>query len=151
MPSLAESSINLVSVIIFIPVNALILWVVLKLFKLKANKYLTALKVAAIAAIILFIAGEIVGLAFGPVLAPTAGLAALAGLGVLLLLISLAITVAVNTFLVKKFYNQETKKAVLIGVVWMAANWIVAMIVGVVIVAVVMAIAIGLGLSGGLA
>jgi len=136
MASLTTFFINLASVLIFIPLNALILWALLKLFKLKENKYLAALKVAALAEIILFFAGEVFGLAFNSAVTPTAGIATLAGVGALLLATSLFITVAVNSFLVKKFYNQKTGKAILIGTIWMVANWTLGMVLGAIVFAI---------------
>jgi hypothetical protein len=152
MPSPADALIRLIPVIILIPINALILWGVLKLFKLKKKEYLEALKVAAIAAIILFGIGGVIGLAFDSVTTQVIQPAMLTVLGMLFLTISLAATVAVNSFLVKRFYKQKTKQAVLIGTIWMLANWTVAMVLGIIVFAAAMSGAVSPSIgSGGLA
>jgi len=154
MPEMLTVILKLVSTAIFIPINALILWVVLKLFKLAENKFMLALKVAALSGVILFVVSLILDMVYGGLglVSPDdlsgAGLATLAGLAIFFFFVSLAIAFAVNTFLVKKFYSQETKKALLISLVWVVVSLIVGLLVGAIIVAITIAIIIGTGAAG---
>ncbi len=148
MPALSQILISLITAIIFIPINALILLAVTKLFKLANSRFLTALKTAAVAGAILFAIQQIIGVFSEALLMPTAGVGMLLGIGGLVFLITIILTVLVNSYAVKVFYKEKTSKAFLVGIAWAIVNLILAMIIGAIMVAIAIAIVIG---TGGLA
>ncbi len=147
MPELSQILINLIATIIFIPVNALILWAVTKLFKLSNSKFLTALKAATAAAAILFVAQQIIGVISGPLINEGVGAGMLLGVGILLLLITTAITIVVNSYAVKLAYKEKTGKAFLVGAVWSVIIWVI----GAILVGFAVAFVLGRGAAAGFA
>tara|TARA_Y100000310_G_scaffold38077_1_gene35697 strand:+ start:4359 stop:4772 length:414 start_codon:yes stop_codon:yes gene_type:complete len=113
MPFLIEVSLLLTS----IAINVLILWGIIKLFKLiqtfklMEDKFFTVLKTAAVAGLIMFV---VFYLYPKPIVD--------ARLVILHLIITSVVMFLVNSIVVKIFYKQETKKAALIGLVWMIAD-----------------------------
>lgn len=147
MPDSSQILINLLSTIIFIPINALILWVAIRFFKLKNKKFLTALKTAAVAALALFVVQQIIGLISGPLVNEGVGAGMLLGVGILLLLISTAAMVLVNSYAVKAVYREKTRKAFLVGIVWSIATWLIGLIISAIIVGIAIALTLGTGSS----
>ena len=112
--------------------NALIVWVVSKLFKLEDKTFKTALLAAVIAGVINFVIN--LGLQFG-----------LKGFAVL---VGLVTTYIVNSLTLKKLYKLELGKSYVVGLVWSAISFAVAFIVGIIIVVVIMAALAGSGALG---
>jgi len=146
MPLLIDAA----SALIVMPINALILWVVLKLFKIMENRYVTALKVAAIAGVVMFVIGQILALLLQGVLTSGAGVGARIGAGVLTFLITLIAAVVVYTILIKKFFNQETKKALLITVVFWVLSFAIGLVVAI-LIGIIAVLVLGPGVIAGLA
>ncbi|MAG15985.1 hypothetical protein CMO88_02905 [Candidatus Woesearchaeota archaeon] len=113
MPLLIDVSLLLVS----IAVNVLILWGIIKLFKLiqafklMEDKFLTALKTAAVAGLIMFVVFKLYP-------TPNVDLRPI----ILHFIIISIVMFLVNAFAIKIFYKQETKKAALIGLAWFIAD-----------------------------
>ena len=146
MPDLSQILISLISTIIFIPVNALILWAVTKLFKLANSRFLTALKTAAAAGLVLFIAQQIIGVFSESLITPTADVGALVVSAGLIFAVTIAIAIVVNSYAVKLVYKERTGKAFLVGAVWSVTVWIIGLVIGAILVGI--AAAIYLGTSG---
>ncbi len=151
MPDLSQIIVNLISTIIFIPINALILWAITKLFKLSNSKFLTALKTAAAAGLVLFIVQQIIGALSKAFITPTAGAGILVAAAVLIFAVTIAITIAVNSYAVKLVYKEKTGKAFLAGAVWSVATWIIGLAIGAILVGIAAAVYLGTGAAGGLA
>lgn len=151
MPGLSQILISLISTFIFIPINALVLWAAARIFELKNSKFLTALKTAAAAAIVLFAAQQVIGAFSGAALTPTASSGAILATAVLVFAATIAITIAVNSYAVKLFYKEKIGKAFLVGAVWSVAMMIIGLVIGVIIVGLAAALIIGKGAAGGLA
>ena len=148
MPDSSQILVNLTSTIIFIPINALILWAVIKwMFKLSNKKFLIALKTAAVAAGILFAVQQAIGVISGPLINKALSAGMLLGIGILLFLITTAITVLVNSYAVKAFYKEKTRKAFLVGIAWTVVNLVIGLIIGAIIVGIAIALTLGTGSS----
>ncbi len=146
MPDLSQILINLLSTIIFIPINALILWAVIKLmFKLKDKKFLTALKTAAAAAAALFVVQQILGAFSRVVTASLQSPATVLATAAMIFAITISVTIAVNSYAIKLFYKEKTSKAFLVGTVWSIVTWIISLTIGVIIVGIVIALTFGTG------
>ncbi len=143
MPELSQILISLIATLIFIPINALILWALTKLFKLSNRKFLTALKTAAVAAAILFVAQQILGLISNAAITETAGAGLILGIGMLLFIITIIITIVVNSYAVKEFYKEKIGKAFLVGAVWSVATGIIGLIIGAILVGIAVALVLG--------
>ncbi len=145
MPDLSQILVNLISTIILIPVNALILWAVTKLFKLANSRFLTALKTAAAAAIVLFAVQQIIGAFSDSLITPTAGKGIILLTAGLIFAATMAITIVVNSYAIKLVYKEKTGKAFLVGAVWSVATWIIGIVIGAILVGIAAAIYLGTG------
>jgi len=110
---------SIVIALVMIPISALILMIVTKLFKLENSRYGTAIKITAILAAIsiLFL---IVGY-FLPALS-------------FLPLVSLAlVSIVLAIWLIKSFYILSIGKSILIWLIWFIFSFVVNIVVGLII------------------
>jgi hypothetical protein len=110
----------LFSLILGTLLNSLALWITSKLFKLANTTFKTALVAALVAVVIAFVINFVISLG-------TAGNISLALIGSL---VSIVAVFVINSLVVKKFYELETGKAFLVGLVWTVMGLIVGFIVG---------------------
>ena len=117
--------ISIVTVLIMIPLNALLLMISTKIFKINDSSYMTALKVAGIlggVSIVLSILGS-----FLPVI------------GQIIFWLSMAIVqIVLALWLINKMYSIDWGKTALVWLVWfvlsLIVGFILALIIGVIIV-----------------
>lgn len=117
--------------------NGLILWIAAKLFKLKNNRFKTALITAFVAWIASFVIGMVTGLAKGITMSATTSLL-FSGLNLVLMFV-------VSALAVRQFYKLETGKSLLVGLVWIVGQIIVNIIIALAFAAILVAVL----LSGG--
>ena len=131
----------LVIFVVGVLLGALILWLVAKLFKLKANKFKTALITSAVAAVINQIVSFATEMSLGKAIGASTSASLLVSLG------TIVVGYVVNSLSIKQFYKIETGKAFLVGLVWLvlsiAAMFVVALIIGVIVVAILFGIGSG--------
>ena len=117
--------ISIVTTIIMIPLNALLLMISTKIFKIKDTSYMTALKVAVIlgvVSIVLSIIGNFL---------PT--------IGQIIFWLSMAVvSIILALWLIKSMYSLDWGKTALVWLVWfvlsLIVGFILALIIGVIVV-----------------
>lgn len=117
----------LITTAVMIPLNALLLMLSTKIFKLADSSYKTAIKIALIVGVIGLVL-NFVGTAIG-----TFGFA-------ITILNWVAISILLAAYLVKTNYNIEWGKAWLVWLVWFAFSIVLGIVVGIVMVFVIGAI-----------
>lgn len=129
----------IISVIVVL-LNSLILWLITKLFKLHEKKFRIAFLAALAAYVINFVVGFVPRWLLKAIAisseAPETRLLA----NSLKLLLGIALTLAVNWLVIKKFYKLETGKSFLVGLVWTVATIVVSFIVWLIIGAIILAV-----------
>ena len=151
MPDLSQILISLIYTVMSIPIIALVLWVITKLFKLAKSSFLTALKTTAAAAAALFVVQQIISVFSNAAVTSTESIGVMLGITGVVFMITIIASVLVNAYAVKIFYKEKTGKAFLVGIVWTVANFIIGMILGVIFIGIATAIIIGTSAAGGLA
>jgi hypothetical protein len=122
---------SLISIVIFIFVNALLLMAATKIFKLKDSSYKTALWVTAILGGVSFLIGLLIGL-----------LPTLAGIiGTLLTWVVVGVLLAM--YLIKVKYELEWNKAALTWLVYFVFALVAKLIVGAILGIIFLAIGLG--------
>ena len=110
---------QLIIAVIMVFVGALLLMISAKIFKLKDQSYMTALKIALIIYVINFILGLI-------------GLAALS-VAIVMSVLSFLVLILFGMYLIKTFYKIEWGKAALTWLVWFILSLILGFIVAAII------------------
>lgn len=122
--------ISIVTAIIMIPLNALVLMISTKIFKIKDSSYMTALKVAAIlgvVSIVLTIIGNFL---------PT--------IGQIIFWLSMAIvSIILALWLIKSMYSLDWGKTALVWLVWFVLSLVVGFIIGLIIGVIVVMVGLG--------
>src|SRR3989344_4233187 len=122
---------SVVMTLIMIPISALLLWLSAKVLKMDDTSYITALIVAAILGAAGFIFNVI------SILMPS--------LAYVLMFVSfIVVSIALALWLIKRRYDLDWKKAVLLWIVWLLLSLVVAFIVGMIVGVILVAI----GMSG---
>ena len=110
-----------VSIVISVLINSAILFTVLRLLKMRKS-YKKALKIAAIAGVVMFFAGQLL-----------TGLSVASGkvgaIGAVLFVIIPGLTYIVNIIVMKKLLNLERKKVLITGLAWTLPGWVISGIV----------------------
>ena len=122
--------IGIVTIIIMIPLNALLLMISTKIFKIKDSSYMTAIKVACIlgvVSIVLSIIGNFL---------PTIG-------QIIFWLSMIIVSIALALWLIKSMYTLDWGKAALVWLVWFVLSLIVGFILGLIIGVIVIMIGLG--------
>ncbi|MFQ5621738.1 MAG: hypothetical protein ACE5FT_07955 [Candidatus Nanoarchaeia archaeon] len=130
---MAELVGGLVTLVIFVPVSALLLMLAAKIFKLHDTSFMTALKVAGIlggARFVLSLLWSLIGLGPGAIMI-------LSGLEFVL------ISIALSIYLIKLFYEEGWKETLLTWLVWFIFNIILGMLIALVVAAVMLAVFAG--------
>ena len=123
---------SLISTVIFIFINALLLMLAAKIFKLEDTSYKTALGITAILGVVSFVIGLLIGL-----------LPALAGaVGWILTWVLIGVLLAM--YLIKTKYNLEWGKAALVWLVYFVFGIIATIVVGMILGAIFLAIGLGM-------
>ena len=118
---------QLILAVVTIPISALLLMLSTKFFKVSDQRYMTALKTAAVTGI--------AGLVLSAIGALNLGLALVMGV-----LNFILVGILLSLWLVKTFYSLDWKTAALVWLVWfvlgLVAGFIIALILGVILVAI---------------
>jgi hypothetical protein len=132
MASLGMASliIGIVTTIIMIPLNALLLMISTKIFKIKDTSYMTALKVAAILGVVSIVLSVI-----GNFL-PTVG-------QIIFWLSMIIVSIVLALWLIKSMYSLDWGKAALVWLVWFVLSLIVGFIFALIIAAIVVLVGFG--------
>jgi len=118
---------QIISFVVMTILGSLILMLSAKIFKLKDQSFMTALKIVLILYVITLVLGLI-------------GLAAL-NIALIMSILSFIVVIALGIYLIKKFYKLDWGKAVLVWLVWFILSLIVGFIIGLIL------LAIGLGIA----
>ena len=110
---------QVITAIVMIFLSALLLMISVKIFKLKDQSYMTALKIALIIYVINFILGLI-------------GLAALS-VAIVMSVLSFLVLILLGMYLIKKMYKLDWGKAALTWLVWFILTLIVGFIIALII------------------
>ena len=118
--------------VVMIFLSALLLMISAKIFKLKDQSYMTALKIALIVYVINFILALI-------------GLAA-ASVAMVMTILSIIVLILLGMYLIKKYYKIAWGKAALTWLVWfiltLIVGFIIALIIGVIFAGAIIAAAV---------
>ncbi|MBW2993561.1 hypothetical protein KY317_03240 [Candidatus Woesearchaeota archaeon] len=110
---------QIITTVIMIIVGALLLMVSAKIFKLKDQSFKTALKVVLIIYVINFVLGLI-------------GIISL-GTALIMSVLSFLVLIILGIYLIKKYYNLDLGKAVLVWIVWFILSLIAGFIIGIIL------------------
>jgi hypothetical protein len=113
---------QVITLIVMVFLSALLLVISVKIFKLKDQSYMTALKIALIIYVINFVLGLI-------------GLAALS-VAIVMGVLSFLVLILLGMYLIKKYYKLDWGKAALTWLVWfiltLIVGFIIALIIGII-------------------